>query len=174
MLDHGRIVAEGDPTEVSNIFFDYSNKKIKSAALSAGSAKHRTSDELTFNAIEFYNAQGQLADKIEFLMPFRVRVRFTINKPLQRICFLIGAHTTDFVYLTANNNVEDPRDFKLGEHTIELHFDSMTLLPGVYSMRAWIGTPEGRESFYGENLFSFQVFRMTTSLLVNRKWGFFI
>lgn len=173
MLDHGRIVAEGDPTEVSNIFFDYSNKKIKSAALSAGSAKHRTSDELTFNAIEFYNAQGQLADKIEFLMPFRVRVRFTINKPLQRICFLIGAHTTDFVYLTANNNVEDPRDFKLGEHTIELHFDSMTLLPGVYSMRAWIGTPEGRESFYGENLFSFQVFSDDHLITRQQEMGLF-
>jgi len=158
MLDHGHTVAEGDPTEVSNLFFDYSNKKIKSAAANSGGGKHRTSDELTFNTMAFFNEHGQSVDRINFLSPFRVRVQFTINKPLERICFLVGAHTTDFVYLTANNNVEDPHNFEHGEHAVELNFDSMTLLPGVYSMRAWIGTPEGRESFYGENLFSFQVY----------------
>jgi lipopolysaccharide transport system ATP-binding protein len=158
MLDHGHTVADGDPTEVSNLFFDYSNKKIKSVASNAGGGKQRTSDELTFKAMCFLDAQGQPSDRIECLSPFSVRVQFTINKPLERICFLIGAHTTDFVYLTANNNVEDPRTFDVGEHSIQLQFDSMNLLPGVYSMRAWIGTPEGRESFYGENLFSFQVY----------------
>ncbi|CAG0991995.1 Teichoic acids export ATP-binding protein TagH [Anaerolineales bacterium] len=173
MLDHGHTVADGDPTEVSNLFFDYSNKKIKSAAASSGGGKHRTSDELTFKAMEFYDAHGQYVDRINFLSSFRVRVQFTINKPLERICFLIGAHTTDFVYLTANNNVEDPRNFELGEHTVELHFDSMTLLPGVYSMRAWIGTPEGRESFYGENLFSFQVFSDDHLITRQQEMGLF-
>ena len=173
MLDHGRTVADGDPTEVSNLFFDYSNKKIKSAAASSGGEKHRTSDELTFTAMEFYNVQGHSVDRINFLSPFRIRVQFTINKPLERICFLIGVHTTDFVYLTANNNVEDPRNFKIGEHAIELRYDTMTLLPGVYSMRAWIGTPEGRESFYGENLFSFQVFSDDHLITRQQEMGLF-
>jgi lipopolysaccharide transport system ATP-binding protein len=173
MLDHGHTVADGDPTEVSNLFFDYSNKKIKSAASNSGGGKHRTSDEFTFKAMEFYDAHGQSVDRINFLSPFRIRVQFTINKPLERICFLIGTHTTDFVYLTANNNVEDPRNFELGEHTVELHFESMTLLPGVYSMRAWIGTPEGRESFYGENLFSFQVYSDDHLITRQQEMGLF-
>ena len=173
MLDHGHIVANGNPTEVSNLFFDYSNKKMKSDASTASSGKSRTSDELTFKSMEFYDERGQSVDRIDFLSSFRARVHFTINKPLERICFLIGAHTTDFVYLTANNNVEDPRNFDIGEHTVELHFESMTLLPGVYSMRAWIGTPEGRESFYGENLFSFQVFSDDHLITRQQEMGLF-
>ncbi|CAH1202364.1 Teichoic acid export ATP-binding protein TagH [Candidatus Nitrotoga sp. BS] len=173
MLDHGQIVADGDPTEVSNLFFDYSNKKIKSDALNSHSGKSRTSDELTFKTIEFYDEHCHSVDSINFFSPFRIRVQFTINKPLERICFLIGAHTTDFVYLTANNNVEDPRNFEIGEHAVELHFESMTLLPGVYSMRAWIGTPEGRESFYGENLFSFQVYSDDHLITRQQEMGLF-
>ena len=173
MMDHGHTVADGDPTEVSNIFFDYSNKKIKSVAANSDNGKHRTSDELTFKAMEFFDAQGQSVDRIECLTPFRVRFQFKINKPLERICFLIGAHTTDFVYLTANNNVEDPHYFAIGEHAIELHFESMTLLPGVYSIRAWIGTPEGRESFYGENLFTFQVYSDDHLITRQQEMGLF-
>ena len=173
MLDHGQIVANGNPTEVSNLFFDYSNKKMKSDASTASSGKSRTSDELTFKSMEFYDEHGQSVDRIEFLSSFRTRLHFTINNPLERICFLIGAHTTDFVYLTANNNVEDPRNFDIGEHAVELHFESMTLLPGVYSMRAWIGTPEGRESFYGETLFSFQVFSDDHLITRQQEMGLF-
>ncbi|MBI2798842.1 MAG: ABC transporter ATP-binding protein [Gammaproteobacteria bacterium] len=173
MLDHGHTVADGDPTEVSNLFFDYSNKKIKSDASNASSGKSRTSDELTFKHMVFYDERGQSVDRIDFLSPFHIRVQFTINKPLERICFLIGAHTTDFVYLTANNNIQDARDFEPGEHSVELHFESMTLLPGVYSMRAWIGNPEGRESFYGENLFSFQVFSDDHLITRQQEMGLF-
>ncbi|MGA7180863.1 MAG: ABC transporter ATP-binding protein [Thiobacillaceae bacterium] len=173
MMDHGHTVADGDPTEVSNLFFDYSNKKIKSVASNSGGGQHRTSDELSFKDMVLYDAQGQSADRIECLSPFRVRIQFTINKPLERICFLIGAHTTDFVYLTANNNVEDPRNFDLGKHAIELHFDSMNLLPGVYSIRVWIGTPEGRESFYGENLYSFQVYSDDHLITRQQEMGLF-
>ena len=33
----------------------------------------------------------------------------------------------------------------------------MTLLPGVYCVRVWIGTSEGKVSYYGENMKTFQV-----------------
>ena len=157
MMDHGRTVADGDPTKVSNQFFDYSNRKIKEVASRSNGGRVRTSEELTVQETSVLDAQGRGVDRAECLHPLRVRLRFTANQPLKRMCFLIGIHTTDFVYLTANNNVEDPRDFDAGEHGIDLNIDRMTLLPGVYSVRVWIGTPEGRESFYGENLVSFQV-----------------
>lgn len=157
MMDHGRTVADGDPTEVTNRFFDYSNRKIKALASGSGGGRVRTSDELTYQGLSVLDAQGRNVERVQCLDPLRFRLRFAANKPLTRICFLIGIHTTDFVYLTANNNVEDPRDFDVGEHCIDLDIERMTLLPGVYSMRVWIGTPEGRESFYGENLASFQV-----------------
>ena len=157
MLDHGKSIADGNPTQVCNQFFDYSNEKVKATALSGNSRQLRASDELSFEEIELLDAHSQRTDAIECLSPCHFKIRFIVNKPLERICFLVGAHTTDFVYLTANNNVEDPRTFLPGSHTIVLHIDSMTLLPGVYCTRVWIGTPEGRESFYGETLSSFLV-----------------
>ena len=173
MLDHGQIAADGDPTKISNLFFEYSNKKIKSTAANSNVGKSRTSDELIFQSMKFYDANEQPTDRVNFLSPFRVRVNFTVNKTLERICFLVGAHTTDFVYLTANNNIEDARKFAVGEHVVDLNFESMTLLPGVYSMRAWIGTPEGRESFYGENLFSFEVFSDDHLITRQQEMGLF-
>lgn len=173
MLDHGKISADGDPTTISNLFFDYSNKKIKSATINTGNRRQRTSDEITYNSIEFFDSTGASVDRVECLTPFRIRLKFTINKPLERICFLIGAHTTDFIYLTANNNVEDPRNFAVGEHFVDLQFESMSLLPGVYSMRIWIGTPEGRESFYGENLFSFEVYSSDHLITRQQEMGIF-
>ena len=173
MLDHGQIAADGDPTKISNLFFEYSNKKIKSTAANSSVGKSRTSDELIFQSMKFYDANEQSTDRVNFLSPFRVRVNFTANKTLERICFLVGAHTTDFVYLTANNNIEDARKFTAGEHVVDLNFESMTLLPGVYSMRAWIGTPEGRESFYGENLFSFEVFSDDHLITRQQEMGLF-
>lgn len=173
MLDHGHIVADGDPTEVSNLFFDYSNKKIKSLAAETTGGKYRISDELTFDGTRIFDHENEPTDQIEFGTPFSISVSFTALKKLERICFLIGAHTTDFVYLTANNNVEDPRPFEPGQHTVRLHFEAMTLLPGVYSLRAWFGTPEGRESFYGENLLSFQVFSHDHLITRQQEMGLF-
>lgn len=173
MLDHGRAVADGDPTDVANLFFEYSNKKIKSSTSLIDTGRLRTSKELSYEGIEIYDAQDRSVDRVDCLSPFRVRIRFIANRPLDRICFLIGTHTTDFVYLTANNNVEDPRDFEIGAHAVDLRFKSMTLLPGVYSVRAWIGTPEGRESFNGENLFSFQVHSSDHLITRQQEMGLF-
>jgi lipopolysaccharide transport system ATP-binding protein len=158
MLEHGRLTQDGDPTHISNLYFDYSNKKIKAINKNPLVGKTRPSDELTLGTMQVIDKAGIPMDHVRCLDPLIARIQFTTHKPLKRICFLIGVHTTDFVYLTANNNVEDPSDLEPGSHTVELRIESLALLPGVYSMRAWIGTPEGRESFYGENLCSFQVF----------------
>ena len=50
---------------------------------------------------------------------------------------------------------------------------SMTLLPGVYSFRVWIGTPEGKVSFYGENLKNFTVVSEDHLLTRQQEMGLF-
>lgn len=172
MFDHGRIVADGNPTAVSNQFFEYSNTKIK-ANTSATERQIRASEELAFDKVEIRDRNNHTTEKIDCLSPFSIHLTFTANQELDRICFLIGIHTTDFVYLTANNNVEAPINFPKGQHRVDVHFDSMNLLPGVYSIRAWIGTPEGRESFYGENLCSFQVFSEDHLITRQQEMGLF-
>jgi hypothetical protein len=91
------------------------------------------------------------------MKPCRVRVQFEARHRLRRTSFMIGIHTTDFVYVTSNNTMDRPIDIASGTKTIDLRLDAMRLLPGAYSFRVWIGTPEGRASYDAENLCTFQV-----------------
>ena len=86
---------------------------------------------------------------------------------------MVGIHTTDFIYLTANNTVDEIRDYEPGPHTLDLNIKSMTLLPGVYCVRIWMGTPEGKISYHGENLFTFQVYSEDHLIARQQELGLF-
>jgi hypothetical protein len=103
----------------------------------------------------------------------RVEVHFDVLKPLKSICFLIGVHTSDFINLTATNSIDQVHDYLSGKHKVEMAVSSMTLLPGVYSIRVWIGTPEGNVSFYGENLKNFSVVSEDHLLTRQQETGLF-
>jgi len=156
LLDHGAVVSDGNSTEVCNLFVDKSNQKIQ--ANQKVSQTRVSSDEVEFGAVEVIDEVGARTDSVEFLQPMRVRLTFTARTPLRQITFYIGFHTTDFVYLTANNTAYEPVDFEKGVHCVELEIKAMTLLPRVYCVAAWIGPPTGRTVFSGENLTSFRVF----------------
>lgn len=158
LLDHGRKIADGDPTDVCNKFFEISNTKIRLDSERKAIRNLRETPDIRFRAIETCDADGRIADRVECLKPVSFRCQFEVLEPLKRVCFLVGVHTTDFFYLTANNTVEREIDFEPGLKSIELKLSSLSLLPGVYCLRVWIGTPEGRESFYGEGLGTFEVF----------------
>lgn len=173
LLEHGSIICNGNPTYACNLLFDRSNEKIKLESANSSTQKVRISDDLTVCSVEILDGDGNPTEKIEFRKPLTVRITFDANKSLSRICFLIGAHTTDFIYLTANNTVELARNYKPGTHTIEMRINKMMLLPGVYSFRTWIGTPEGKESFYGENLATFQVYSDDHLITRQQEMGLF-
>jgi lipopolysaccharide transport system ATP-binding protein len=154
LMDHGRAIADGNSSEICNIFINQSNDKIKAEVKKNAQLTRSSSqaEDLTFSGVDIFNERGEKTDRIECLTPLKLRIQFDVLKPMRRICFLVGFHTTDFVYLTANNTVERTQDYEPGHHMVELSLESMTLLAGVYGVRVWIGTPEGRVSFYAENL----------------------
>jgi hypothetical protein len=117
-----------------------------------------TSDEVDSGSIDIIDERGNRTNSVEFLRPVVLRLTFRASKPLQQVTFSIGLHTTDFVYLTANNTAYAPMDFEKGVHSVELEIKSLTLLPGVYCVLAWMGRAYGRTVFAGENLASFRVF----------------
>lgn len=158
LLDQGRIVSDGRPADVCNLFVDRSNQKIQATQNKVAKRKLRMSDEVDSIAIEVIDEKNLLTDSIEFLRPMRIRLTFKAYTSLQDIAFYIGLHTTDFVYLTNHNTAYEPVNLEKGFHRVELHVKAMTLLPGVYCVLAWIGSPSGKMIFYGENLISFRVF----------------
>jgi lipopolysaccharide transport system ATP-binding protein len=158
LLDHGTVASDGDPTDVCNLFINDSNQKIQ--ATQRGNAKRHlvVSEEAEFQAIEVLDERGAPTEAVEFLHSMRIKVTFDAKIPLRQMTFYIGLHTTDFVYLTAHNTAYEPVDLAKGRHYAELEIKSVTLLPGVYCVLAWIGAPGGRTVFHGESLCTFRVF----------------
>lgn len=157
LLERGRIVEEGKPMDVCAAFYDRSNEKIKSEAIRLGHRPLTVTDDLVFRKLELFDDQDRPIDRIPFLKPCRIRLSIEARHRLRRMSFLIGIHTTDFIYVTGNNTMDRPIDIEPGAKTIELRLASMRLLSGAYSFRVWIGTPEGRTSYDAENLGTFQV-----------------
>ncbi|HLJ75314.1 MAG TPA: ABC transporter ATP-binding protein [Thermoanaerobaculia bacterium] len=157
LLERGQVVKDGEPTDVCAAFYDRSNEKIKSEAVRLGQRALTVTDDLVFQKVELFDDQDRPADRVAFLKPCRIRLKFEARHRLRGIAFMIGIHTTDFVYVTSNNTMDRPIDIPPGTKTIDLRLDAMRLLPGAYSFRIWIGTPEGRASYDAENLCTFQV-----------------
>ncbi|MDP2785869.1 MAG: ABC transporter ATP-binding protein [Sulfurimicrobium sp.] len=169
LLDHGHIFSNGSPAEVANLFFDRSNEKIRTESAKTPRATAQTTEDLDFQSIELLDDLDQPVTIATFMQPLRVRIHFHINRPVERLVMLIGTHTTDFLYLTANNTVELPRNYMPGDYSVEMRLQALRLLPGVYSFRVWIGTPDGKASFYSENLGALQV--ASNDILINRQQG---
>jgi ABC-type polysaccharide/polyol phosphate transport system ATPase subunit len=169
LMDHGRINYDGGATEGCNRFYDQSNAKIN-ASLAVQKAKNvRESEQARVEHICILDASGQETQRIPCLAPMSFRMRFTATESLREVVFLFGTHTTDFVYLGANNSGGNAQNFEVGTHLVTAHLDFMRLLPGTYSVRVWIGTPHGKEFFYGENLATFQVF--SDDYLISQQQG---
>jgi ABC-type polysaccharide/polyol phosphate transport system ATPase subunit len=156
LLDHGHIIADAEPHEVCNLFYERSNNKIASQ-LKESSQNLAMTDDVDSVVVRILDERQEVTDRLHCLRPMTIRVQLNVRKPLSNVCCLIATHTTDFVYITANDSVNQPRDYEVGLHTIDLEVSSLILLPGTYSMRFWIGRPDGKVSFSGENLCTFQV-----------------
>ncbi|MDP2827053.1 MAG: ABC transporter ATP-binding protein [Sulfuricellaceae bacterium] len=157
LLDHGAQAMNGNPYTVCNDFINRSTERIIEAQGGVLRREHAITDDLDLLNIELTNAEGVVTEDAECLKPLTLTLTIQVKSPLRRIAYYFGIHTTDFVYLTNNNTGYDLRDFEVGTHTISLTYTSLTLLPGVYSILLWIGTPEGKVSYYVENLRRFRV-----------------
>lgn len=157
LLEQGKVVADGNPTKISNLFYELSNNKIKTEASKQGIKPDVISNELDVKSVDLYNYDGNTTDVIPFKQSMRVRILFEMSSRLEDVSFYVGLHTTDFVYISANNTADKPKDYDIGLHWIDIEFKSVTLLPGVYCILAWVGTSVGKCFFYGENLITFQV-----------------
>lgn len=159
LMDHGKVMADGASSGVCNLFFDLSNKKIKANAIAATRPNVQLTDDMSQPVISMFDDNGEAADRFACLKPLRVRLEFEVLKPLNEIGFLASFHTPDLIFLTANNTgSKTTYDFMPGRHTVDLDIASMLLLPGVYSIRLWIGSPNGKVSFSGDNLFALQIY----------------
>ena len=156
LLDKGKKILDGNPTEVTNEFINLMNKKAVNISQDSNSNMMETED-LTVTNVYTMDSDKNIIKTVKYNNPLIACLNFTVHKSLKNIAFMVGVHTTDFIYLTANSTVENPTDLSPGQYTLTLTLPHITLLPGVYGIKAWIGTPENKISFYGENLYQFSI-----------------
>ena len=167
LLEHGRILENGSPHDVCNALINHTNALIQENRRGVGVREIQNSGDLSELEVQFVNHKGEMNGTFEFLNAATIRFKFRANSLLSRVSAYVGIHTADFVYLTNHNTAYQPRDFDPGMHTIELTIKELALVPGVYSILFWIGTPEGKVSYHAENLATFRV--MSTEFWISRQ-----
>jgi lipopolysaccharide transport system ATP-binding protein len=161
LLDKGKIIADGRPSDVCNIFFQLSNKKIQSYLHEQYETKTniQTSGEVEIRRIDILDVNGQPIDQIESSGMLRVSVCFDLKRFIKRPEIVVGTHTTDFVYLSASSTsvFDDRPDFEAGLHEVEYIVPSFPLVAGVYCIRVAFFDQNRRLMFAGETLKMFFV-----------------
>lgn len=169
LLERGRLVNDASATTVCNDFYRRSDAKI-AANKGERHGRFEASEDIEVYACDILDHTGDPVSSIAHGSDLLVRLRFRLRSALQKPIFGVGFHTTDFVYLTTSHSVGNLElsELKPGSHELICRFAKLTLLPGVYSVRAGIAFGSHVvPSFYGESLATFQVI----SEELNRAWA---
>jgi ABC-type polysaccharide/polyol phosphate transport system ATPase subunit len=156
LLERGKLVMDGDSTEVCTEFFSRSNAAIK-ANIAQQPADRMASEEIELLSMHFEGAGATSASTVTFGQACRFCLSLRARRALKDMNVFIGFHTTDFVFLTQYSNFGEELQMEARQYDFALDLPHMALYPGVYQVRLWIGNHIGRESFSGDGLFAFDV-----------------
>lgn len=157
MLDHGKIVAEGEPEYVCQKFYDQANEKIH--AQTKVTSRAHSSGEISVQEIVIVESNGAEVQKISAGDPLRIRVKFQVRDYIDTPQIIIGTHTTDFVYLHAGSTAifDDRPSLAPGEHCILFVTPTYPMATGTYCVRFSVYAANHRPIFVGEALHTFMV-----------------
>ena len=163
LMDHGRVLADGDASTVCNRFYEQNDERTLAAAAKATgtfSAGAMSSGEIDLAAISIVDSSGKVTTEVEYLQSFSIQLKFMVRKAVDKPVFGIGVHTTDFVYIATDHIEMDkaPQRLMPGPYEIECHVKNLPLLPRTYALRVGIAVGETRDTaFYIENALHFRV-----------------
>lgn len=173
LLDHGRIIEDGDPKFVCNRMFEEMDARIASQTPQApcsGSGRTLTDGNIELSEITLLNSDGKETNQLKMRQSATVIVRYRIKERIAEPIFGIGIHTTDFIYLCTEQSYGSLENKQLepGIYELAFHINSIPLLPGVYSFRLGVADGKsGRASYYKDNALHFQI----TASDVSRAWN---
>jgi len=162
LLDHGKVINDGAPTDICNVFYEISDKRILDTKLSAAARSGRTltSGNAEIESVVMLDKRGNSVTEIEYLDDVEIRVGYRILADLPDPIFSIGVHTTDFLYLATSQSIGSLSTGTLlpGHYVLSYTIHRFPLLPGVYSLRLGVALGGSFQPvFYSENVLSFQV-----------------
>jgi len=162
LLDHGKVINDGAPTDVCNVFYELSDKRILDTKLSAATTSGRTltSGNAEIEYVVMLDKRGNSLTAFEYLDDVEIRVGYRILADLPDPIFSIGVHTTDFLYLATSQSIGSLSTGTLlpGHYVLSYTIHRFPFLPGVYSLRLGVALGGSFQAvFYSENVLSFQV-----------------
>lgn len=164
LLDHGRVLRDGDALSVCNAFYELNDEKTKRRLSkergSRAYAKQTSSDAVAVLGVQLLDETGRPVDRIQHNSNAIVSIVFRANGKLVKPVFGVGIHTADFLYLASTDSQEEFRQqiYPPGIYRINCTLKGFPLLPGVYSIRIGIAFGEIASTAYSaENLCHFTV-----------------
>jgi len=164
LLDHGRVIEDGDPNHVCNLFYARSDEKIRDQAVRRGGGGfHRfiSSGDVELLNVQLLDETGASTKKVTYRSNVVVSITYRVRGELRQPGFGVGVHTTDSVYLATQNSGEQPGLPKIlssGIYRVRYAIKNLPFLPGLYSLRLGIHTGSlGSAIFYAENVLQFEV-----------------
>lgn len=157
LLDKGEILYDGDPDTACQLFYERSNKKIQRNNALCNNAMIETTGEIELINVEIIGINELSTFKSND--PLHIRITFKVTKELVKPEIIIGTHTTDFIYLSTGSTqiLEQPINFKPGNHTVDYIIEAFPLTAGNYAIRFAVFSKDSRLIFNGENLKFFTV-----------------
>lgn len=160
LLDHGKVKEDGEPKAICNAFYEQNDRTIAAQRSASETSRLSSTGEVELLDLHLVGLDGEPTRELLHGNEARIRARLKVNRPLKSPIFVLGIHTTDFVYLTTATSPEELCETTLpvGIHEITLTIDHFSLLPGVYGVRFSVDveTPI-KNVLYGENLCHFTV-----------------
>lgn len=162
LLDHGKVLMNGDTKAVCNQFYNQSNEKIFNNVAESQKklGKIVSSGEVDVKEITILDGnRSHTSDTIEFHGSMRIGVSFEALVDIDSPEILVGIHTTDFVYVTVSSSISTMNNlyFEKGMHYFECGVDGVSLKPGSYSVMLGFLDKYHRSIWHGENLKVFKI-----------------
>jgi ABC-type polysaccharide/polyol phosphate transport system ATPase subunit len=162
LLDHGRIIKDGNATDVCNLFYERSDAKIAQVALdnATRSRQYESSGEVELLDVQMYDESGNPNTVFYYKSDVTVSVKYRVKVHLNNPLFGVGVHTSDFVFITTDHSYGTFSGLKMtpGIYEAKCHVTAFPLLPGVYALKVGLAAGEYSSTvFHAENVFFFRV-----------------
>jgi len=174
LLDHGKIVADGIPSNICRLFYEKSDQKIQENTRKA-QGRFESSGELVLLKTTLVDHNGQEVNTIKYGCEIEVRLTYKANNRLTNPVFGLGVHTTDFLYLTTHysDSKTASQCINPGEFTVICRINHFPLLPGAYALRAGVSAGQLHTTvFYAENILTFRVASENPEFAESERQGF--
>lgn len=143
LLERGAVVREGSSASVIS---HYLSGRGRSAMIDLSSLPDRNgTGRARITGVEILSKSGEPLDAVEFLRPFRVRIRFEAKEALRGVSFGFGLLSArgERVFLTESYEKAVVFDLPAGTGVAECFLAAPNVLPGIYRLELLISDNPG-------------------------------